>query len=697
MGSTISSSTELNNTVLNDGTYNWPITVEGGTENEYVIIKFTDNIILEGSNKYFIIKSNYIKFDGSVSDILGERITITISNTIDYRGLFSNGYYDFESGYIEEGYGGIEITNLIINAESSTLKEGSGWICQEFYSLNAILNSVSFCSVNAPLTNIECGGICGRYAGMSGLLFFAFCNFNGTIESTADRCGGILGPYYSASGISLMIYCETSTILSANNCGGMCGPYLNPNVIPITLFETFIYGCSYNGNITGSGCGGLAAGYAGNTFISSNPQYASIIYIQKCKSNAVISGIGSGGIAGSYFGYGIRPEISNCEVYGLIEGVGAGGIVGSFSAYTDGSVRIENSYFIGNINGENSGGIVGYGSSSNLTEFSFLPQTQIYNCYHVGTKSGEGSGGILGSNCSAFCFDCYSLGDINGTNAGGIAGVNSGYDAIKINQPNTSVLNFCYTQGNILSSTAGGICGPNSSELVFLYNDYYTGNLISGYPIIAQPANGFSLNCYSSGEFSGPDASKILIGDPLYNSKKILVSPVGVVWIQTSSTDYSIPWILSSFSKSYYQIDEPPLISQSTKSTTSTKSTQSVSPLVPNNPQPYESIFPNQSTTIPALTGLGIIYSIVGIGQSGVVYVPEKFPSITINSETGIISTTYDTRPSYYQIYVYFQNLNNFGYSVSVFYLNVKSLGVINSKRYIQCENKLNCCEKYSK
>jgi hypothetical protein len=74
----------------------------------------------------------------------------------------------------------------------------------------------------------------------------------------------------------------------------------------------------------------------------------------------------------------------------------------------------------------------------------------------------------------------------------------------------------------------------------------------------------------------------------------------------------------------------------------------------------------NASSSTNAAIVSGNSYEILDISQNGSI---GSYPSITINSTTGVISTTQNTVASIYTIYV--RSVQNTGYSVTTFNLTV--------------------------
>lgn len=137
--------------------------------------------------------------------------------------------------------------------------------------------------------------------------------------------------------------------------------------------------------------------------------------LQKQQKNAIITKCtvyadihsGGGGIVG---GLCSDFSVKDCFVIGNIHD-NAGGIVGS---YCD-NFQIENCYTQGEIF-MNSGGILGSNCGNSINN-------KILSCYTIGNILGENAGGIVGANSNTLLIeDVYTTGQINGRNASGIIG-----------------------------------------------------------------------------------------------------------------------------------------------------------------------------------------------------------------------------------------------------------------------------------
>jgi hypothetical protein len=203
-------------------------------------------------------------------------------------------------------------------------------------------------------------------------------------------------------------------------------------------------------------------------------------------------------------GYIIRTEqkfftVNNCYSTGIINGEGSGGIVGFKCSNNNGYLKVEKCYSIGDITGLYAGGIVGADS------VWYGGTCEINDCYSNGNIDGDNTGGIIGNAAAAFSTNsicninnCYSSGSItNTTNTGGITALNPGYDGATCNVTN------CYSarrSGNITNGSSVGstpmdgnydisiLSSTNIGELGSAYGPsdmyIYTDNIVYEYPVL---------------------------------------------------------------------------------------------------------------------------------------------------------------------------------------------------------------------
>lgn len=301
--STISSSVTLTQTALNE--YTWPVSITGGSAGSPIIVSLAENVILSHASNYFIIKGDYVTFQGN-------NYTITLSGVTNYSGLFNNG------GPSVNGFNHLSIQNLgVLAVNSTTIGPRQGWIGQPYFSKNATNNLISNCYSTGSISS-EGGGILGSNS--SGTVIN--CYSTGTIQG-----GGIFGAYalygtaincYSTGSIGdfgggiFGIYASNST---ATNCysTGSIGAFGGGIFSYFTSTSTATK-CYSTGNIGQIG-GGIFGSYTSNSTATD------------CYSNGSI-----GRYAGGLFGYSSNLcEANNCYSAGSI-GPNAGGIFTTFDS-----------------------------------------------------------------------------------------------------------------------------------------------------------------------------------------------------------------------------------------------------------------------------------------------------------------------------------------------------------------------------
>ena len=336
--------------------------------------------------------------------------------------------------------------------------------------------------------------------------------------------------------------------------------------------------------------------------------------------------IGGGWFGMNGFGNGVTHNyIVNCSSSGnLPDGEsGSGGILGALSARNAISLYIIGCSSSGTI-GSNCGGIVGSsaGWDGNIV---------IEYCWSTGAI-GIGGGGIFGDlagdSGDAVARYCYSTGTI-GANAGGIFGTTARF----------AQATACYSRGAIAANGGGifgSIAGYNSGNTPAT-NCYSVGTFsVIGTGIYgANALDDSPTNCYSangSWTNSAADAALTELPNPI----------IGSVWVNRG---VNTPYELYNMGYTPYTIENIVFIEGD-----------------PALNQSYE-ITGYQGTTLQAGVISGLSYSILQIDDS----IPSNIPSITINSNTGSISTTYETNTGSYTLYI----RNNGSYNITRVYLTV--------------------------
>lgn len=376
--------------------------------------------------------------------------------------------------------------------------------------------------------------------------------------------------------------------------------------------NSYIYVCNLEVRSIGNTYLEDEAGWIGQTYFGNQ---AINNYIVNCFSDGDISENG-GGIVGSYAGKGdgTNPESSNlrlggCSSQGNI-GTAGGGICGYSTGSDGGFVNCNYCWQEFGSIGTNAGGIFGQYAASG--ESSIGGSVHAVMCYSRGGIVGQNAGGIFGQLAGtsgyAYAEACYSQGTI-GTDAGGIFGGGAASDG-----GTTDAIN-CYSSGMV--TTSG--------------NGIYSGGITIGRS---------ATNCYV--------ANDNWVDDIANNNLTYVPNPkVGDTWVSVVS---NTPYELNSMGYTPYTIDNIGKVPE-------------VPYVIILGVRYDETIEPGQ-TSIPAIRP-GYSYDILQISEGD----PTSYNTITMNDNTGVISTTSATAPGNYII-----TLRNTGsYNITYFYLTVAS------------------------
>ena len=362
-----------------------------------------------------------------------------------------------------------------------------------------------------------------------------------------------------------------------------------------------------------------------------------VFNLQVTEMNGSTQSNDAGWIGQAYFGNGASNNyIVNCssDIF-IIDG--GGGIIGGYSGSQSGAKL----YIIGcssnGNSGRYSGGIIGFFAGQNGGEVI------CESCWSTGV-TGVQSGGIIGykaayNNGYVKAINCYSIGILD-TLAGGIFGEGAGDGGI------TDATN-CYCQGNIgdyvySGGIYGNLAGENGGSCTAT-NCYSTEYESDNNGIFSQGSDGttrIEINCYAAnGNWSNATANSKLTGtpDPI----------VGSTWIaNTELTDY--PYELYNMGYTPYTIiniifeaGSPPILNKS-----------------------YSQTILSGESSIAAIRP-GFSYNIFKKSGGD----PLSYDTITINDDTGIISTINSTIAGTYTI-----TLRNTGsYNITTYSLTVLS------------------------
>lgn len=330
--------------------------------------------------------------------------------------------------------------------------------------------------------------------------------------------------------------------------------------------------------------------------------------IINCSSDGPIA-TNCGGIGGSYVGNsGGTVTITGCTSSGTI-GNTAGGIVASYVGSATGNVTITNCSSSGSI-GSFSGGICG-------TYAGYAGTLTVTKCFSTGSIGG---GGIVGSYSAQggtmnVTF-CYSTGNI-ATNCSGIVADNSALSS------GTLIINKCYATGTIALSAAG-ILGGNTGLSIFLTSCYTSGAMGGLNGGIRFGTNVDGATNYSEGN-NGSSGWKDTNASPVLGATG---------WISLAT---NTPYELTPFRYTPYTTTNIQL--NNLLQTSATETVQAG----------------NTTTTLGLASGFSIVNPPSGI---------------TINSTSGLLTTTTNVAPGTYTLTI----RTTSGYSISTFVLTVTAI-----------------------
>ena len=229
---------------------------------------------------------------------------------------------------------------------------------------------------------------------------------------------------------------------------------------------------------------------------SSNVSNTINIQIEKC----VFVGDIEGDFSTAYLNSVVIPDIDNISL--------------------PSNVNIFQSYFQGNILGNESGGIITNcegGKSINSVDTEVINYIRINECFQtLGNIEGTKSGGLVGSYSKRiYVKDSYTTGDIMGNYCGGILG----YDV------ETIQIEGCYTSGEIIGKYSGGIgtyiYGISGFDTIYeskISKCFTTGNFYNKYQggILGYAKDSYYVkieNCYTIGRWSENKVDEVVDRD----------------------------------------------------------------------------------------------------------------------------------------------------------------------------------------
>ena len=383
----------------------------------------------------------------------------------------------------------------------------------------------------------------------------------------------------------------------------------------------YIVNCASLGDTSGGGCGAIVGSYAGK---GNGTVYSALLTIDGCNSSGIIND-SDGGIVGQYAGTnGGNVQCITCWSTGAIR-TNAGGIFGLYAGAVlsdGGRAGALFCYSTGEIDSFG-GGIFGNQAASG-TGTTINPYAIADTCYSQGVIN-DYAGGIFGklagyNGGSTFATNCYSSGAIGGQ-SGGIYG---------LEYASSATSSYCYTSGSCYGGAVGGIYSDSNE-------DNPAGLGTSNY---SEAANG------NSGIWTLAHAQATLQGTPVPPNRAFIGWTVGVI---------GQPYEITNLGYTPYSLE---VIDSSS-----------------SLEQVYgQAINPGEST-IPAIVS-GKSYEIIEVIANDI---PPPYDTITVDPDTGVISTTSTTPPGYYVLIM----RNTGSYYISGFYLTVNAPYVPSSSNLV--------------
>lgn len=476
---TITNSTDFDQ--INVDQYLWPITIEGGAANAPIVIRFKSNITFTSELNYFIINTEYVKFKGKHHNIY-------IANVPNYPGLIKNGGWDDVNALPVAGFSNIIVRDINLIASNAQLDNNyNGWLCQAYFSIQAINNFVIKCSVKADVNSDYSGGICGTTAGgYNGYLTFEECIYCGQI--LGYECGGIVSNSSIFNGGTLIITnCIVNAVIYGEGCGGFVGPYA----------------CDTDGTNPIPG------------FAIKNKGLRDIQEIPVSPNNQTIT------ITKSIFNGKIELPTDFVLNYNIPDFYGSSGFVAPFSAVSSNSViNIYESAFNGDINRNYSAGFIGYKSGNygainlveclcngNINSINYIIPTYANVIKPKSLFALGYSAGFIGLKCGIYgnisVQDCKYNGYIGQYGSAGIVGANGvsnlDYNSTDQNPTGSLFVSKCVMTGIISGDYIGGLIGPDLGYWTDSVSYVNNGKFVMQDCVFAGEIGG----CYSAGLIAG--------------------------------------------------------------------------------------------------------------------------------------------------------------------------------------------------
>ncbi len=372
----------------------------------------------------------------------------------------------------------------VTSSSSDPLGLVAGWAGNLSGTITAALENVhaTQCALSCSYAKNDIGGLVGR----TNATTYKKCSYDGTITRTAKadddkyyHMGGVIGNCYASEGSLTIENCSSSGTLTDpdNSVGGILGGMNGEFYVEVTncsstvdiISEGKVIGgiIGYTGMATVSGCtydGNITTTYSKDSYVGGIVPYNyHWTIISNCTSAGKITAT-KGRVGGIYGSIGAQNGdthevfvITNCSssmTINVSNGDNCGGIVG-YGYYTYGGRRsITGCSFTGTLNtkGQQCGGIIGYAHWTDITKCSVSGTVN-------STGGSTGIGGIAGrANHDVLIEDCSFTGSFtcNNQRSAGIVGNTSGSNL---------VIRRCFVGSSLLDKNLNiaGILGNGQS------------------------------------------------------------------------------------------------------------------------------------------------------------------------------------------------------------------------------------------
>ena len=252
---------------------------------------------------------------------------------------------------------------------------------------------------------------------------------------------------------------------------------------------------------------------------------------------------------------------------------------------------------------------------------------------------GQNAGGIVGANSGGILEDTEAHLDVESSYSTGSIAINAGgiYGTFNLNANATN----CYSTGSINSdSYGGGIFGNSSLTNTTATHCYASGptNYVDGYIFggsVTVPPSCYSEAANSSSGWNSTNANTALTGVPTSGK-------VGTSWV---ATVLNSPYELNGLGYTPY--------------------TNDIITSTPQLNQTYTQTIQAGDTSVESINAdtSGNDFTLLAIQNGN----PSSYGSITINSQTGVISTTSSTAPATYTLII--RSVGS--YNITIFNLSI--------------------------